>query len=170
MSAEVQSVKSGKVVTQTPFDKFRDNLQARAKETARDKNRGSEIVKGQAEKILTAQTIDDVWDADEGGTISGKAFVDVPCQILGYELAESSDEYESDLDVYVNMRVVVLETANGYSPGDEVTVNVGGTLIVTKLEQFRAMDAFPLDAVIKAYGRVLKLRRVGARAIPGTTA
>jgi hypothetical protein len=163
------AAKSGKVISPKPFNRFKASLQERAAETQKDKNRGSEIVQDQANKILTAQTLEEVWEADEGGTVSGKNFTDIPMQILSYDLAPSSDEYESDLDVYVNMRVVVLESGNGYSPGDEVIVNVGGTLIVTKLEMFRNFDAFPQDAVIKQYGRVLKLRPVGNRAVPSST-
>jgi len=168
--SDVQTVKSGKVVAPTKFDKFRDNLQARAREVSRDKARGSEIVRGQAEKILAAQTVDEIMAADEGGTVSGLDFVDVPFQALGYELGESNDDFSSDLDVYANLRAVVIESSGDYSPGDEIIVNVGGTLVVTKLEALRAADAFPINLVIKKYGRVLKLRLAGERAIPGTTA
>jgi hypothetical protein len=170
MAKSVDVIQPTTVTGPTPFDRWKENIEARARQTAKDGSRGSAIMRDQANKILSAETVEDVWDADDGGLVNGKSMVNVPIEIRGYEIAESGEEFRGgDVDVYVNMDCVVLEATDDYSPGDQVTINIGGLLVVTKLEMFKSLDAFPVQAVIRPAGRALKLRPVGNRAVSSTT-
>lgn len=169
MSADLQA-KDGNAVALRPHERFVKNLQERAAEN----NRSMEVTAKQVNKILSAETEADIWDADEGGTVSGQDFTDVEIEIRGYEIAPSDDQYESLFDVYVNIDAVTLQEAKGYGIGEAVIINTGAPLVITKLEMFRARDMFPVQAVIKGTvakkGTVLKLRPVPKRSTPATTA
>lgn len=173
MPADVQP-KTGNAVELKPHERFVRSLQARAAENANNGSRNREILAGQVNKILAADTDEEFWNADEGGTIAGQDLQDVPMEILGYEITPSSDEYTSDFGVYVNIDATLLASEKGYSAGEKVIVNTGAPLIITKLEAARARDMFPLRCVIKGTkaknGTVLKLRPLPNIAVSATTA
>jgi hypothetical protein len=163
MAQDVQPVE-GKAIEIRPYERFVKNLQTRAAES--DRNRSFDVAASQMDKILTAETEEEFWDADEGGTVSGKDFTDIAIQINGYEIARSDDKYESDLGVYVNINATLLQNAKGYKTGEQVIINTGASLVVTKLEAARARDMFPIKCFIKGTeaknGTVLKLRPVAS--------
>jgi hypothetical protein len=167
------AAKEGTVIEPKPHDRFVANLKARAVAAQGDdgKKRSFEIAASQMDKILTAETEEDIWDADEGGTVSGKDFTDIAIEINGYELTESDDKYDSPLGVYVNINATTLQKAKGYDVGEIVIINTGATLIITKLEAFRSKGLIPgLRCIIKGTeaknGTVLKLRPLASVATP----
>jgi hypothetical protein len=167
----VQVIEPTEIQGPTPFTRWKENIEARARQQKKDGSRNSKIMQDQANAILSAETVADVWAADEGGLVNGQSMVNIALEIRGYEIAEAGEQYQGgDVDVYVNMDCVVLEQSDEYSPGDQITVNVGGLLVVTKLEMFRALNAFPVQAVIRPAGRALKLKPLPPRAVSSSTA
>lgn len=166
MATDVQTQpKEGKVAEIRPHERFVANLKARAVEAQGEdgKTRSFEIAASQMDKILSAETEEDIWDADEGGTVAGKDFTDVALEILDYQLTESDDKYDSPLGVYVNIKATLLQKTKGYDVGEVVVINTGATLVITKLEAFRSKGMIPgLKCMIRGTeaknGTVLKLR------------
>src|SRR5581483_11392521 len=134
-SGEVQT-KEGNALEIRPYERFVKSLQERAAENGN--SRSFEVGANQMDKILKAETEDEIWDADEGGVVAAKDFKDIEIEIRDYTLAPSSDQFESDLGVYVNIDAVVLQETRGFSPGEVVIINTGAKLIVTKLEQLKS--------------------------------
>lgn len=170
--ANEPAVKTGTAIATRPHEQFRAYLQRRAEDS--DGVRGYEIAQQQMDKILTAESDQDVWDADEGGTIAGNDFCDVEFRIHGFDIATSDDEFESVLNVYALIRGTLLQEWNGEPVGAEVLVNTGAPLIVTKLRMLELREMLPADVVIRGTkakkGTVLKLRPVPKRAASGTVA
>lgn len=173
MSTDMQPT-TGNAISPSPYARFKANLAARAAELETDevarRARSEEIISSQANRILNASSVDDIWNADKGGTVSGKDMVGVEIEIRGYVLAPSDDEYEGS-DVYVNIDAVLMQDHEARHPGEEIVVNCGAPLVVTKLEMFRSVDAFPIEAVLRSYGKrgVLKLEPAPRRATRSTT-
>lgn len=149
-----------------PHDQFAEYLARRAENDGA--TRGYEVASNQMDKLLTAETEQEIWDADEGGTVNGQDMIDVELNIRGFKVAVSSDEYEATLGVYILIDAVRLDN------GEEVIVNTGAPLIITKLRMFEAREMLPVNGVIRGTkarnGTVLKLRPLSARAVTTETA
>jgi hypothetical protein len=160
-NADVQP-KTGTTIAPRPHERFVANLQARAQENG-GKNRAFEVAASQMDKILSAETEEDIFNADEGGTISGQDFVNEPFEVRSYEISQSDSKYDSDLGVYVNIQAVALTDSKYATAGEQIVINTGATLVITKLEALRARNLLPVKVVIRATparnGDVLKLRQ-----------
>jgi hypothetical protein len=154
----------GTIITVKPHQRFVESLQRQAEANALV--HGAEVSLSQVDRILTAETKQDIWDADEGGTVSGQDMIDVELEIRDYTVLPSSDEYDTTLGVYVNIQAVRLDT------GEEIIVNTGADKIITKLAAFKAKGFLPIGAVIRGVstrgGTMLKLRPLPPRAVSGT--
>lgn len=147
-----------------PHERFLASLKRRAEvEGAR---LGQDVSQSQMDKILTAETEQEIWDADEGGTFSGQDMEDVELEIQSFTVAPSSEQYDASLGVYINIKATRLDT------GEEVIINTGADKIITKLAVFEAKGMLPILAVIKGIptpnGKMLKLRPVPRRAVSGS--
>ncbi len=165
MSSDVDTTASGTISGPNPHERFIASLQARAEREGT--TIGYDASMSAIDRIITAETADAVWDADEGGTVSGQAMVDIELRVHSITAAKSDDKYDATLGVFINIKATRLDT------GDEVTINTGADKVVTKLVKFESMGMFPLECVIRGIdtraGTMLVLRRIPARAVPGTT-
>lgn len=163
MSDNVQE-QTGTTIAVKPHQRFIQSLQRQAEDNAA--THGREVSVNQIDKILTAETEEEIWNADEGGTLSGQDMIDVEMEIQDYVVLPSGDEYDATLDVYINITAVRLDT------GEEVIVNTGADKIITKLAVFKARGMLPIGAVIKGVptrkGTMLKLRPLPNRAVRAT--
>lgn len=155
---------SGNAVAPKPHERFIQSLTNRAEREGA--TIGRDVSMSQIDKVLEADTEDEVWDADEGGTVSGQDMIDVELQFQSLTVAPSADEYDATLGVFVNIKAVRLDN------GDEVTVNTGADKIISKLVKFESMGLLPIEGVIRGVktrnGNMLVLRRVPKRAVPGS--
>jgi hypothetical protein len=162
--ADVQIVEpiEGNVIAPTRFEMWKDNIEARARQSARDENKNNSVMREQAEAVLAADNLDDALDALDGGLVNGQNMLNVPLEIHGYTLdVPNPDFLGGDLDVYVHMDCTVLASGESdYSPGDEVVINVGGLLVVTPLEKIREFNAFPFRGILRPAGRAIKLKKL----------
>lgn len=160
MSTDMQPASTGNALELRPHERYMRNLQARMQEEAG--NRSFDVAANQMDKILTAETESEIWEADEGGTVSGKDFTDVPIQINSYTKAPSRDEFDAPLGCFVSISATLLTESKGYSAGEEVIISTGAPLIITKLDALAAGGYIPCKCMIvgtKANkGEVLKLR------------
>lgn len=154
----------GNAVALRPHEKFTQSLQRRAEREGA--LLGAEVSESQRDKILTAQTEAEIWDADEGGTFSGQDMIDVELEFQSIKIAPSSDEYDASLGVYANITAMRLDN------GEIVIVNTGADKIITKLIMFESKGMLPVEGVIKGIktpkGTMLKLRPLPRRATPGS--
>lgn len=158
----------GEITTLKPHEQFIAYLGRRA--DSEKVNRAHDVAASQIDRILQAETEEEIWNADEGGVVSGQDMEDVELLIRGFGVAKSDDKFDTDLGHYVLIDAVRLDD------GADVIVNTGSSLIITKLRMFEVRDLFPIEAVIKGQptsngGRLLRLRPVPKRAIvaKGTT-
>lgn len=158
VSAETQTGTAVKVREST---RFVDYLDARA--GLDGEGRAFEVASSQLDKILTAETEEEAWDADEFESVAGRDLVDVEQRVLGFTVHKSSGELNAPLGVFIQVQ------SQRLSDGEEFTWNTGAPLIIGKLRWFEAAQKLPVECVIKgtdtAKGTVLKLKPVPKRAV-----
>lgn len=141
-------------------ESFMAYLERRASEEG--ENRSFEVAVTQLERILTAETAEQVWDADEYESTGGRDLTDVEQRIRGFSVHKGGEQYKSALGYYIMVDSSRLDT------GAEFIWNTGSPLIIGKLRWLEAHDMLPIDCVIKGTptpnGEVLKLRPVPKRA------
>jgi hypothetical protein len=163
--ANEPAVKDGTTLAPKPHQRFINSLMARAEREG--ETLGRDVSLSQIDRILSAETEEDVWNADEGGTVSGQDMIDVEMRMVSFTVAPSSDEYDATLGVFINIKAIRLDT------GEDIVVNTGADKIVTKLVKFETMGLLPIDGVIRGVktrkGNMLMLRPLPKRAVtPGS--
>lgn len=145
-------------------------------EAERNREDNWEVTARQLDKMLTAETLDEIMDSDEGGTYQGRDLVGFEFKVEDQQFSyrESSDEFESALGAYIQFQATALMEypEQGISPGDLVTISTGASLIIGKLRTLQANGFLPMDLKIIAGGGkgVLKLVRAPKRTVSSTTA
>lgn len=143
---------NGQVATVRASDGLAEYFQRRALATknqvSEDGSRAYQVMADQVDKILTAETEDDIWGADEGGTTAAKDLTNVPLRVHSYDVVESG-KFRTDFGVYA------LLTATNLVTGDDVRLNTGAGLILAKLRAFEAIgymgggDKGPIDVIFE---------------------
>jgi hypothetical protein len=156
-------------------EQFRDYLLREAEETAT----GLAGVADPLERILQAETLDDILDADFiAGIYSSQELAGIEIEILDLPIrwAKGAERFDSPLGVYAQFKATVLIDFpdQGISAGEEVTITTGATLVIGKLRTLQANGFLPAKVKLigkeTASGVVLKLGRIPARAVPSETA
>jgi hypothetical protein len=166
-TADVEARQDANVAIR-PYEKFVNYLQRRAEADSQDN--GFNVSANMMDSILNAETLEDVWDADEGGLLAGKDLCDVFQEVRGFKVLKSNrDDIEGGFGVYIVVDAVNLQT------GEEFMWETGAPGLIAKLRKFESMDALPIKCYIKGIpvgqGRtVLKLRPVPVMATSGSTA
>lgn len=139
-----------------------------------------EITGSQLDRILTATTAEEIDAADElesdikvyqGRDLPGLE-VRVPEQDFRY--AESSDEFDAPLGIYIQFRATALNDMpnRGISKGEEILISTGAPLIIGKLRSYQANGLLPQEqrvtAVKTAKGNVLKIKTITSATVSGT--
>lgn len=162
--------KTGTVQEMRPAQRFRAYMLDRAaRESSTD---AEEVSANQVDKIFAAETDDEIWDADSGGTIQARDCVGLEIEILSMR-AQESDRFEG-APYYVNIDVTVLGgdravlTRNGLTIGANAVLQTGAELIIAKIRKFEAKGSLPVRGVISGTETnsgfmVLKLARMPER-------
>lgn len=134
------------------MDAFHKRMLDRANLTT---DRGAEVMAAQVEKILGAQTVEQIWNADTGGTIQARDVPGTVWEIRSFEpVLSNRTDIENTHGYYVSTDATYLggpkdvATANGLVPGQDYALQTGAELIVTKLAMFEAAKALPIRAMI----------------------
>jgi len=132
----------------------------------------------QLDKILTAQTEQEIMEADMFGTHQGKDLEGLEIEIPEQEIrvAFSSPEYEAPLDVYVQFNATALMEfpTERIKVGDDIIISTGAPLVIGKLFTWRNGGMLPRRVLFTGndapQGRVLKFGNIPNRAVSGETA
>lgn len=163
-NAAVDTVTTGHIVKTgpTPTDRFKEYMQERA--VIDGASLAYDVAANQVDKIMSATTEAEIWDADNLDQIGGRDLVDVEQNIQYYTVHKTA---RADIDnpwgVFVMVHATRLDT------GEDLVWNTGAPLVMSKLRALEAAGMLPADAVIKGFvagqGTVLKLRPVPKRVI-----
>lgn len=167
MANEPAKKAPGTVDTPRIANQFRDWVQAQAAQSAE----GSwDVTARQLDTILTAATAEEIDAADGAVTYQGRDLAGlqmlVPEQEIRY--AESSDEFETPLGVYIQFTATALNAlpTRGIVRGQELLISTGAPLIIGKLRAYQANGLLPVQqeihSVKTAKGSVLKIKTIPA--------
>ena len=167
MASEPAKKESGTVTTPGIANQFRDWVQAQAAATAEN---SWDVTARQLDKILSAETAEDIDAADGAVTYQGRDLDGLQMRVdeQEYRYAESSDEFETPLGVYIQFTATALNAlpTRGISPGDELLISTGAPLIIGKLRVYQANGMLPVfqqvHAVKTSKGSVLKIKTIPA--------
>jgi hypothetical protein len=150
-------------------EKFHAYMLDRAKTTD---NRGAEIMHDQAARILSATTQDEIWDADTGGTVQCRDVPGLMVEITGFEpVVSNRTDIENSAGYYLSMHATVLGgpdeilTRNGLQVGQEIALQTGAWLLMTKVRAMEAGGFLPMRTLLKDFptqsgNTVLKFARM----------
>lgn len=133
-----------------------------------------ELTAAQMDRILTAETDEQMWTADDLDSVAGKDLEDVEQRILSVVYREG-DEFEHGIPLGNGKFLWVLVTAIRLSDNFQFTWNTGSPLIIGKLRRMEAEGYYgteKADCVIKGSktprGRIIKLKEIPKRAEQAT--
>jgi hypothetical protein len=158
-------------------DKFHAYMLDRAKTSD---NRSGDIMRDQAARILGAQSEDEIWDADTGGTVQCRDVPGLMVEITSFEpVVSNRTDIENSKGYYLTMQAIVLGgpddilTRNGLAVGQSIALQTGADLLMLKVRAMEAGGYLPMRTLIKAYktqsgNDVLKFERMPRMAQSGT--
>lgn len=133
-----------------PADRYRAYMRARAARMSGEL--GAEVTSQQIDKILTAETDEDIWNADAGGTIQAKDVIGLEVEIRSLSLIPSDrfegSEYYGSMDATVIGGPAEILTRSGLSVGEVFVLQTGADKILAKVRAFEAKDRLPIRALI----------------------
>lgn len=159
-----KSAPKGQVQQSTPFSRFVEMIRGEAELTETFDN-GSEIMADVINRVLSAETLEDAFAAQDAGLQNGKDYVDVELNVTDFSVRTSDSKYrkDGDLGVYVRVDATRLDT------GETVQFFTGAPNVVVMLWQARKLDKLPLECVVKsketANGELLTLKPLSKRVV-----
>lgn len=164
--------REGTVSKTTPAQAFRSYMAERAvRESATD---STDVAANQIDRIFSAETEADIWDADQGGTVQARDVIGIVVEIRSMRMQES-ERFEGS-PYYANFDVTclggpkeVLARAS-LSVGASFVLQTGAELIIAKVRAFESRNMLPVRAIIAGTRTssgfdVLKLAQVPAGTI-----
>jgi hypothetical protein len=171
----VSETTTGTVTTPRVTDQFRDWLNMVAERNEGSRERSYEIAASQIDKLMGAESLDDIMDADTGGSHQMRDLVDLEMEVFPIDwdtaVMKSSDEYDTPLGVYIQIRGTALIDfpVEGITAGEEILVSTGAPLVIGKLRALNAGGYLPMPLKVVGVkggkGTVLKLGRVPNRVV-----
>jgi hypothetical protein len=135
---------------------------------AESSDRAYQVAASQLERILSADTEEEFWDATTYVSTGGRDLEDVEMSVKSFSVHKGTDQFNSPLGHFIMVQAARLDN------GAEFVWNTGSPLIIGQLRWLEAKQKLPADLVIKgtptANGTVLKLRPVPTRAVSSTAA
>lgn len=166
MANEPAKKDSGTVEQSRLATQFRDWVQAKAAQSA---DEGSwEVTARQLDKMLAAESAEDIDASDDAITYQGRDLAGLQMTIpeQEYRYAQSSDEYETPLGVYIQFKAIALNAlpTRGIVKGQELLISTGAPLIIGKLRVYQANGMLPVQQEIHAIkttrGIALKIKTI----------
>lgn len=164
------ATREGTVIANRGFDRYMTALSGEAEMTAGEFD-ASEITANVADRMLSADTLEEAFEAQDSGLLSGQDLVDIEHEVISFEVVKSSKS-DAALGHYLRVQAAAMEdnAKLGLTVGEVFTYAVGAPNVVTLLYKARGLDRLPLRVVIreKATGKddnkLLLLRLVPKRA------
>lgn len=127
------------------------------------------------EAILSAETEQEMWDADERGPLGGRDLADVELRILSYGVRFSRANIGSRFVGKNGREMYVMVEATRYDNGAHISFNTSAPYLVAKIVWLDRHNKLPADAVIRATDlgagqAVLKLKPLSKRPVPASAA
>lgn len=163
------------------------NFHAAMLQRARDNgavDRTDDIMSQQAERILTAESVDDILNADLGGTVQCRDVPNTYWEIRGIEPVLSTrtfeDGGENQHGYYMQADATCIGgdskvmARNGLTVGTVYPLQTGAMLLMLKLRALEAADAFPIKLALigittQSGNTVLKWGPMPVTSIPSDT-
>lgn len=143
-------------------ERFIDYLARKADADSQDRN--YEIAAAQLDRILSAESADEMWAADDFESVGGRDLVDVEMEIQSFTVHQASDQFKSPLGYWFMIQATRLDNK---AP---VVFNTGAPLVMGKLRWLEAAELLGTETarvVIRGTdtpnGTVLKLKPVPVR-------
>lgn len=117
-----------------------------------------------ATRILNSTSVDDVFAANEKGTLGGRDIVDLEQEIQRFDIVKSKN---ADIESKIIGGVFLLVHAINLADGKPFTWNTSASGLVASLVSLERMDAFPIRVAIREAGGkgALRLERLAQRAV-----
>jgi hypothetical protein len=170
MTEVAESAQSGEVTELRPFEKFTAHLQKEA--AFNDKGNKDVVTSGQVDKILKAQSIEDVWDADEGGLYALKDLVGMEFELRSAKTLPSKDPTKANLfNVWLLLELTALSENRklGIPAGEVLMVNTGVPQVIAKIKALQGLGVQPIQFMVQGVpsssGEMVRLRPIPSRAI-----
>ena len=171
MAKQPATTTNGAVEKARPYDRFRAYVADRTQE---DKIDPEAVAASVGDRILAAQTEDEIWDANEsGGTIRLDSLAGCELEFLpGWRfVAQNDPEMMNSLSAFIiGEAIVVASPKSDFAPGQMITYNTGVERVITTLEAFRGKELLPKTALVHGTDlgsgkTAISLRRPAARAV-----
>jgi hypothetical protein len=172
------------VTTRTLTESFHAAMLQRARDNGAV-DRTDDIMAQQAERILTAASVEDILRADMGGTVQCRDVPGTYWAIRGIEPVASTRTFDdgetNQYGYYLQADAMCLGgdqnilTKNGLEVGTVYPLQTGAILLMLKLRALEAADAFPINLALigiktQAGKMVLKWGPMPVTAVPGNVA
>jgi len=178
-SAPAETPKDGEVRSIGLYDKFHATMLEKALTLHNDKERARRVMASQTDRILTAETDEDIWAADMGGTVQASNAKRLEVRIYDYEpvLSNNPDITEGH-GYYFSMNATCLGgpeevlISNGLELGQDFVLQTGAELFTSKVAAFASRGSLPKDGVIFPVPNtkgMLKFYPLSRRVIPAET-
>ena len=139
----------GSVQSPTLTQRFHAMMLERA--TVEDNSeRAAEIAEQQAERIMSAESLDDILGADSGGTVQCRDVPNTEWEIRGYRVIRSNrTDIENSAGYYISMDAVCLAgpddtlTRAGVTIGEQVALQTGAYLLMVKVRALEVGGYLP---------------------------
>lgn len=145
--------------------KFKESLLRQAAEDTTSDS--SEVMMQQLDSMLPREDLEEILDSDMGGTYETRDLIGMDIEIMpGIRVAESWEQFNAPLGVYVQFRAIALmdKPELGIGAGSELTVSSGAPLVVGKVKTLEANDFLPIKLRVAGYtarnGTVIKLVKI----------
>lgn len=169
-----QNAQSGTVQEMRPWEKFTDHLQRLAQHN--DSENKDIVTTAQVDKILEAESIEDVWDADEGGMYALKDLVGMELQLVSAKDLPSKDETKRNIfGTWLLMECAAL-TENkklGIPIGEVIMINTGVPTVIAKIKALQGKGVNPIEFMVQGIpsgaGEMVRLRPIPRRAVQAET-
>lgn len=183
MASDVdQNTKTGTVVNAKRTEAFHRYMLDRANDENEQGGRADEIMAAQGERILSAETVDEIMAADAGGTIQMRDVPGTEWEIRSFrpvistrtDITGGHGYYISCDATYIGGPDDIARKA-GLEIGQDYALQTGADLVIYKLRAMEAGEYLPykflIHGITTAGGNtVIKLRDVPKRAEKGQTA
>ena len=118
-------------------------------------DRAADILASQAERIMTAETLEGIMGGDSGGTVQCRDVPNTEWEISGYHVVKSNrTDIENSAGYYISMDAVCLGGPEdvivkaGIAPGDKVALQTSAALLMVKIRALEAGNFLPMKLLL----------------------
>jgi hypothetical protein len=140
---------NGNVQPHTLTQRFHAMMLERA--TVEDNtDRAADIAEAQAERIMSAESLDDILGADSGGTVQCRDVPNTEWEVRSYRVVKSNrTDIDNSAGYYITMDAVCLGgpedtlTRAGVTIGEQVALQTGAYLLMVKIRALEVGEFLP---------------------------